>query len=407
MGWRNRLGLLGSNRAYTALWGARTVSTLGNWITLTALLLYLESTGASGFQVGILLAARELPHLLGPVTGALADRLDPRRVMIGCDLANSALIGAVLLFLPSFPLLVTLVALSSITSALFMPSGKSAVPKLVARQELTTANALLGSSTNFSFAIGPLIGALLFAIAGVRAALLLDVATFVVSTLLLLRLPSLASNQANGSAKPAQFIGEVREGLSFVAGHQVARAVAVGMFLSVVFAGIDNVALVFLLRDTLGGPEISVGLALTFYAIAMIAAPLFAMRIRRVQQQPAYLLLFGLLLTSTGLLLTGLSPVLVAVIVAYSIAGLGNGLENVGVDTLIGRSVPADRLGRVFGMVYGPIFIAGGAAALIGGQLVDLVSPPGAFIIAGAGVGAVLLLVWNILPREQLVDQSV
>jgi MFS family permease len=175
LNWHRRLGLLSSNRPYAALWGARTASTLGNWVTLTALLLYLESTGATGFQVGILIAARELPHLLGPITGALADRLDPRRVMIGCDLTNSLLILVLLVFLPPFPLLVALVAASSITTALFMPSGKSAVPKLVRQQDLTTANALLGSSTNLSFAIGPLVGAFLFALVGVRAALLLDV----------------------------------------------------------------------------------------------------------------------------------------------------------------------------------------------------------------------------------------
>jgi MFS family permease len=400
MSFRTRLGLLGENRPYAALWGARTVSTLGNWVTLTALLLYLESTGASGLQVGILLAARELPHLFGPITGALADRLDPRRVMIGCDLTNSALIGAILLFLPSFPILVALVALSSVTTALFMPSGKSAVPKLVGQRDLTRANALLGSATNMSYAIGPLIGALLFAAAGLRAALLLDVATFIISTALLLRLPGLSNDSEPTSIANSSFVKEVRQGISFVASHQVARAVAIGMFLMVLFAGIDNVAIVFLLRDTLGGPEISVGVALTFYAAAMILAPLVALRSRMIQERPAFLLLFGIVMTSAGLLLTGMSPVLVAAIAAFAIAGAGNGLENVGVDTLIGRSVPSDRLGRTFGVVYGPIFIAGGAAALIGGGLVDLISAPGAFIVAGAGVGVVAVLVWLILPRD-------
>jgi MFS family permease len=404
MGWRGRLGLLERNRAYAALWGARTVSTFGNWVTLTALLLYLESTGASGLQVGVLLAARELPHLLGPVTGALADRLDPKRVMIGCDLANSLLISIILLFLPSFPILVTLVAASSMAAALFMPSGKSAVPRLVDQADLTSANALLGSSTNLSFAIGPVTGATLFAVVGVRGALLLDVATFVISLLLLLRLPALAyvptTIESEQLAHDSGFIDEVWQGLSFVARHHVSRAVAIGMFLTVLFAGIDNVALVFLLRDTLGGPEIALGLALGTYAVAMILAPLILIRFERFRAQPSLILITGLMLTSAGMLLTGLSPVVIAAVVAYSIAGAGNGLENIGVDTLIGRSVPSDKLGRAFGVVYGPIFIAGGVAALAGGQLVDLISPPGAFVIAGIGVGLVTILVWRILPRE-------
>jgi MFS family permease len=404
MSWCGRLGLLGKNRAYTALWGARTVSTLGNWITLTALLLYLESTGAAGMQVGIALAARELPHLLGPFTGALADRLDPRRLMIACDLGNSVVIASIAIFLPSYPILVALIAASSAMTALFLPSGKAAVPKLVPARDLTAANALLGSSTNLSYAIGPLLGALIFAGPGVRAAFLVDAGTFVVSTTLLMLLPALGNAKAQSSEGASRefirFIGEIRDGLTFVARHQVSRAVALGMFLGVLFAGIDNVALVFLLRDTLGGPEIAVGASLGIYAIAMILAPLALIRFTRFGEQPGTIVVAGLLMTSIGLVLTGVSPVVIAAIAAYSIAGAGNGLENIGVDTLIGKTVPSDKLGRAFGVVYGPIFIAGGAAALIGGQLVDLTSPPVAFVVAGAGVGVVAVMVWRILPEK-------
>jgi MFS family permease len=398
MVWRDRFGLLGRNRAYAALWGARTVSTLGNWVTLTALLLYLESIGSSGFQIGILLAARELPHLLGPVAGALADRVDQKRVMIGCDLTNSVLIALILIWLPSFPVLVALVAASSLTAALFMPSGKSAVPKLVDQRDLTSANALLGSSTNLSFALGPVIGATLFTVVGVRGALLLDVLTFLISFSLLLRLPAFSG--AVASLRTTRFVDEVRDGVTFVAKHQVARAVAIGMFLTVLFAAIDNVALVFLIRDSLGGPEIALGTALGFYAVMMILAPLILIRFELFRSRPSLILLVGLLLTSAGMFLTGLSPVVAAAVAAYAIAGAGNGLENIGIDTLIGRSVPRDKLGRAFGVVYGPIAIAAGLAALIGGQIVDLTSPSTAFLVAGTGVGAVFLLVWKMLPRE-------
>ncbi len=395
MDWRARIGLLGTNSGYAALWGARTVSSFGNWVTLTALLLYLESSGATGFQVGILIAARELPHLLGPLTGALADRFDPKRVMVGCDLVNSLLIGTIALLLPPFPVLVALVTLSASTTALFMPSGKSAIPKLVPRSELTSANALIGSSTNLSFAVGPVAGAAVFAGFGVQAALLLDAATFLVSTSLLLLLPALG--QAGTPGTRSGVVSDIREGIRFVAGHRASRAVAIGMFIGVLFAGIDNVALVFLLRDTLGGPEVAVGTALGAYAAAMVITPLVMIRLPWLRRRPGWIVIFGLLTSSAGLLLTGLSPVVAVAIGMYAVAGAGNGLENIGVDTVIGRSVPPEKLGRAFGVTYGPIFIAGGAAALIGGQIVDLLSPPVAFVIAGVGVAIGAAIVWRML----------
>jgi MFS family permease len=111
--------------------------------------------------------------------------------MILCDLGQAVLIACVALFLPPFPVLVALVAGASVLSTLFFPAGRSAVPALVPDEDLTPANALLGSAANLSFALGPAAGALLFAIIGARGALALDALTFLVSAALLSRLPTL------------------------------------------------------------------------------------------------------------------------------------------------------------------------------------------------------------------------
>ena len=79
---------------------------LGSMATLSALLLYLVQTGASPTQVGIMLVARALPQALGPLAGALSDRVDARRLMIFCDLGQAAAVGAIALLLPPYWLLV-------------------------------------------------------------------------------------------------------------------------------------------------------------------------------------------------------------------------------------------------------------------------------------------------------------
>jgi MFS family permease len=381
---------------------------LGSTATLYALLLYLTQEGASPTQVALVLVARALPQALGPLAGTLSDRVDARKVMVACDLGQAACAGALALLLPPYWLLVALVAAYSVFSALFLPAGKGAIPKVVARDDLTTANTLMGSSFNLAVAAGPAVGAFLVAGPGARAAFALDAATFLLSAFLVSRLPSLAPETPQGQAVgtgaapggAGAFASEVREGLSYVLSHRVARAVALGLFLSVAFAALDNVALVYMVTDTLGASGTYYGLSGTAYGAAMILAPLLLLRLPGTADAPNRVLLFGLALTGAGLVLGGLAPSLALFVLFYLVAGAGNGLENVACDTLVGRTVEPSKLGRVFGAVYGPIFLADALAAAIGGLLLAATSARTVFMVAGCGVLAVLLLVRTMLPRS-------
>ena len=381
---------------------------LGSIATLYVLLLYLEQQGASPTQIGFVLVVRALPQALGPLAGTLSDRVDARKIMVLCDLGQAAAVGAIALLLPPYWLLVTLVAAYSILSTLFLPAGKGAIPKLVSRDELTAANALMGTSFNFAMAAGPAVGAFLVAGSGARVAFAIDAATFLFSALLISRLPSLAPEAQEGQvvavdeapeAAPS-FLQEVKEGFAYLLSHRVARAVALGLFLSVAFAALDNVALVFMVTDTLKAGETAFGLSGTVYGVAMIAAPLLLLRIRGAADAPDKVLIFGLALTGVGLTLGGIAPGIALFMLFYLVAGAGNGLENVACDTLIGRTVAPSKLGRVFGTVYGPMFLADALAAAAGGLLLAATSPRIVFLVAGVGVLAVLLLVRTMLPRS-------
>jgi MFS family permease len=247
---------------------------------------------------------------------------------------------------------------------------------------------------------------------GARAAFALDALTFLLSALLISRLPPLApeaTGEGPGAAEGASaaargFASEAREGLVYLFSHRVARAVALGLFLSVAFAALDNVALVFMVTDALGAGDAYYGLSGTAYGVAMIVAPLLLLP--GAADAPNRVLLAGLALTGTGLALGGLAPSLAIFVlfyllaVFYLLAGAGNGLENVACDILIGRTVSPSKLGRVFGAVYGPIFLADALAAAVGGLLLAATSPRAVFVVAGCGVLAVLLLVRAMLPRS-------
>jgi MFS family permease len=392
-----RPNVLRVNRTFRRMWVARAISFIGDGIAITALVLHLESTNGTGTAVGALLLAQALPHLIGPLAGVIADRTDQRRLMIGCDLGRVAVFATAAWLLPALPGLLILVATASILDTVFTPAGRSAVSAMVDEEDLLSANAWLGTALNMQVAIGPLLGGLLVATLGIRGALGADAISFLLSALVLLGVPKLTPDRPR--SERASFLTDTREGLAYVRHHAVARAVVITLFLGVAFAGIDNVALVFLSRDVLGAGPLGFGVVAGAFGMGMLVASITLSGGR--SRSPRTLFLAGWLLTAVGTLFTGLAPVLWVAVAAQAIGGAGNGADNVASDTLIQRNVPREMLGRVFGVTSTAAFVGGGIAYAAGGPLLDATSPRFVFVIAAAGVLAVVGLAVKMLPSDR------
>jgi MFS family permease len=394
------LRLLGANRPFRLLWSARAVSFLGDSLGLVALMLHVaETTGRALAVAALLLAGDFAPALLGPLTGTVADRLDRRRVMVGCELVQGALVVAIALWLPALPLplLLVLVGLRAVAGQVFQPASRAAVPSLVGQRDLERANAAVGLATNGGEALGPLVAAVALPVLGVRGVLLVDAASFLVSAALLGLLPALAG--PSRGPRPS-FLADAAGGLRYLRGQAVVRAVALGYFAVVACTGIDDVALVFLATGTFGAGEAAVGLLLAAVGIGLLAGYALLARagpgLRRIHRRTtpaaaprtpppaAGLLLAGFAVSSAGNLLTGLAWAVGAAFAVQAVRGLGIAAMDVAATTLVQRTVPPDLQGRVFGSLYGGIGVAAALAYLLGGLLLDRTTPRVAFVAAGA-----------------------
>jgi MFS family permease len=390
------LRLLGANRPFRLLWSARAVSFLGDSLGLVALMLHVAGTTGQALAVAALLLAGDFaPALLGPFTGTVADRLERRRVMVGCELVQGALVAAIALWLPSLPLLLVLVGLRAVAGQVFQPASRAAVPALVAQRDLERANAAVGVATNGGEALGPLVAALALPVLGVRGVLLVDAASFLVSAGLLGLLPALAG--PSRGPRPS-FLADAAGGLRYLRGQAVVRAVALGYFAVVACTGIDDVALVFLATGTFGAGAAAVGVLLAAVGIGLLAGYALLARagprlpilrgttpaVPRTPPPVAGLLLAGFAVSSAGNLLTGLAWAVGAAFAVQAVRGLGIAAMDVAATTLVQRTVPQDLQGRVFGSLYGGIGVAAALAYLLGGLLLDRTTPRVAFVAAGA-----------------------
>src|SRR5687767_7351435 len=140
--------LLLRNARFRRFFAARACSFLGDGIAMVALVLLVHGDTGSGVAVAALLLAQSLPRLLGPLTGALADRWPTRRLMVACDLGQAAIYVAIALTEAPLGPLLALVALATALQTLFAPAGGAALPRLVEPEDLLAANARFGAAFN-------------------------------------------------------------------------------------------------------------------------------------------------------------------------------------------------------------------------------------------------------------------
>lgn len=388
--------LLRRNRRFRRLWLARVVSALGDAMGLVAFILYVAEEMDSATAVALLLIAEGfIPTLLSPFLGVIADRLERRRLLIICELGQALAIGAFVIAEPPLGVLLVLVAIGGLLATLFQAAARSAVPDLVPDEDLEHANALIGGGTFGLEALGPLLAAVLLPFMSPRGLLAIDALTFLVSPFLLAGLPRMLSAFRSGPDETVS--AAARAGIGFIWSHQILRPVAVAFVVVVAFNGVDDLALVFLGRDILAASDSGISMLYAASGLGILLG--FTLVVSRATRfPPVTIAIAGFAIGSAGNLLTGLSPVIAAAFAMQLVRGVGISLMEVGPTTLVQRTVPRHLLGRVFANLYGAIGVAAGFSYLVGGPLLDRLSPRTVFVVAGAGgIAASAILALRLL----------
>jgi MFS family permease len=378
------------NKAFVALCAARAVSYAGDQIAAVALVL-LIAKDHPGTAVGGLLLAESLPMLLSTHAGVVADRVNPRSLMIGCQLGQAVIFAVVTIWLPPYAALLALLVLASLLGTVLRSATQVAVQAIVPDEELAGANAMLGVALWSAVILGP-------AVAGARVALAVDTATFLVSAVALLLLPLIPRGARDESDS-----GGVGAALRYALADPVLRGLILSMGMMVAFAGVDNVALVFLVRDTLGGGAAAYGAAMAVFGVGMVTGSVLI--VRHAQWRAERTLLASFTLTAGCAAGLSVAPSLAFVYPAQLAGGIGNGFDVAAQTTLVQRRTPPSMLGRMSGAVNSAVAVGFLIAYLGGGALVDATSPRTAFMVAAIGtLGALFVArpVWQRAPTPAI-----
>lgn len=290
------------SRPFKIYFGGQVVSASGSFLQQTAIgWLVLELTGSAS-DLGLVLAASGIPSLLfGPWGGAVADRVDLRKLLLAtqvlfCLLATLlwalAAAGAA-----SVVVLIVIGVASGIVQIADSPARQAFFSRLVPPEDLASAVSLNGVVVNTARVVGPALAGVLIVTVGTTVCFGLNALSYlaVIAALLVIR-----PRQAGGTAPPGR--RGVKEGLRYAAGRQQLWLPLLMMLLVGLFAFNFAVILPVLARDTFHGSGGTYGLLSAMLSIGAIVGSLAVGLIHHPRRQ--YLLFaalgFGIMLAASA-----------------------------------------------------------------------------------------------------------
>jgi MFS family permease len=394
-GFRAAWSLLRRNRDFRRLFLSSVISLGGDWFLFVAIgSLVLETTERALF-VGFTILSQELAFFAAsPLAGILADRVDRRRLMIGCDLARAVIcvaflaVGETTIWL-AFPLL----AMLSFFAAPFDAASPASIPNLVEPDDLATANAVGGSLWGTMLAVGAALGGFVAAAFGHDTAFLVDGASFVVSALLLVGIQRPFSQPGTHEREHPSIVGSAVETVRYArTDHRVLALLSVKAGFGVA-AGVLALIPVFA-QIEFGAGEIGFGLLMACRGLGALIGPFLGHRLSGQHHERLFAAILGsLVVFGLGYLALGAAPAIWFAAAAILFAHLGGGAQWVLSTYGLQVIVPDSIRGRIFGFDLAFITLSLALSSLLASWLADSLGPREAAFILG-GIALAFAGIW-------------
>ncbi|GAB3070593.1 MFS transporter [Pedococcus soli] len=379
---------------------------LGDGIALAAGPLLVASLTRDPSLIAAAAMVQNLPTLLlGLYAGAVADRVDRRRLVLAANLVRVVVLAVLAATIATGTVSITLLLVTLFVvgvAELFADTGWRAVlPMIVPKADLGIGNArqMSGFLVANQF-IGPAVGASLFALGsavpfGVQGcALLFSAALFTK-----VRLP-----REDDTVRPEQHIGhDILDGLRWIAGNAPIRTLTLIIFIFNVTWGAPWGVLVYWAQERLGVGAVGFGLLTTCSAIGGVTSVLLYDRLEaRVPLARLMKICLALeVLTHLALALTTVAWVAMVVMVVFGAYAFVWGSLSSAVRQ---RATPNELQGRVGSVYWLGLIVGLLVGQLLGGLIARHFGAAAPFWVAFVGAGVTLLAVWRQLDHIAHVD---
>ncbi len=382
------------HRNFRLFFTGQSISLIGTWMTRVATSWLVYRLTGSALLLGTVSFAGQIPtFLLAPFAGVLVDRINRRKLLVWTQvLAGIQSLALAALTLAKIITIHEIIALSvfqGLINAFDMPGRQSFLVQMVSpdgndsgkpdKQDLSNAIALNSSIVNVARLIGPAIAGIVIAAVGEGYCFAIDGASYiaVVASLLMMRVP--ASNIARATTSMFE---QLREGWAYVIHFRPIRTI-LSLFALLSLMGMPFMVLMpIFASQVLHGGAHTLGYLMGASGVgALISA--ISLALRKSVRGLTTMIQIAAVMFGTGLILFGLSHLLVLSLLLMIVVGFGMMQGLAASNTVIQTLVPEDKRGRV--MSYYTMAFVGMApfGSLLAGALAHRFGASHAVMITG------------------------
>lgn len=400
---QNYAGVLALRRPRLVI-GALALSVLGDGAARIALLLRVHDSGAGSAGLAVVLVLFALPVvLLVGVSGALADRPDPRRILIGAATIQALAAAGLAWRTDLVSTGIGAVALQ-VGFALGNATWVVALPRLVAAEQVGPLVSLHHAALGVATPLGAGLGGVLVEHADDRVPFVLNALTFVPLALAALLLRPASPTEGIAAAPRGLLRNLVPiDGVNALRRHPMLAVLTWAVLPFIVALESVNAIEVFLVKDVLGGSSSEYGAAEAAAGIAAVVGALLAATARSTRTR-ALTVVGALGVISTCQIGQGLAPHLAVYIPLAATVGLLLGAVNALILTLMVTATDARGRGSIVAFVGGASRSCGILALGVGGLLGSVLGPRSAYVVVGV-VGLVIAGAAVLAVRGRFVDR--
>ena len=392
------------NKNYFLLWLGQAISEVGTDVCHIGLIWLVIGTTGSATSVSLLFVMLIMPSIVfGPWAGVLVDKWNKKKVIVVTDITRGLIALAMALSIDNLSYLYLLAFADFVLYAFFSPAIKTAIPRLVARENLMTANSLYMITRQGAGLIGPAVGGALIGLFGVQILFFLNGVSFLLSAALEMGIRMPVSGYETLDM-PLRIKEKFKEGLDYIKQRRVVIFVIIFFAIATIPMGGLAVLNVVLFREVFNYTAEQYGLLMSMKGAGLILGSIFMgkwgkniLEIKAIVTASFFMGLFYMALALSGQLFFS--------VLFFSLAGFFGSMIGVAYYTFLQKIVDENVRGRVFSIDIAIGNVLGLLAMAAVGPLADNFNPAliyavGGLILVALGLGTNFLKVYAGLIEE-------
>lgn len=384
------------NKFYQTILISNVFLQIGIWVRNFAILMFVtDQTNSDPLAISLISVVEFAPiFVFSFIGGAFADRWKPKRTMIWCDFLSAVSVFAVLLTLlyGSWESVYLATFISAILSQFSQPSVMKLFKQHVHPDKLQQGMALFQSLVAIFMVLGPSLGIFAYHQFGIHLSIGVMGVAFLISALVLFRLPADEELEAKDERKSSIF-QELGDGFRYVWKSPVLKILGASFAIAGFAVGTIQTLGLFVVTENLGQDKEFLQYLLMVNGVAMLIGGGVIMTLSR-KIRPQILLAFGTAVSAICIVGMGLSTSIPLTLFLQFLNGLTFPCIQIGINTLILQSTEQSYVGRVNG-VLSPMFMGMMVIMMsLAGVLKKLFPLVGIYSVAGIVMmlGALILI---------------